>query len=462
MKSRLATDKTIDQRDPHGLLHRRTILRGAGMALGLPALEAMTPAATRASAASASVATEPPVRMACVFVPNGVIMPNWTPEGEGRQWELSKTLKPLQSLKEKLNVVSGLALDNGRAHNDGAGDHARGGATFLTAARPVKTSSNIRLGISVDQVAATQLADQTRLPSIELGLESSRNAGSCDSGYSCAYSSNISWRNETQPMPKETIPRMAFDRMFGTGDSLERREKNLVRQSILDVVRRDAKQLLGQVGRTDRRKLDEYFTSIREIEQRIERTEQEDSAAQPDLEVPHGRVEAFREHVRLMYDLMVIGFQTDTTRVASLMVDNAGGRRAYTEVGVKEAHHGLSHHRNRDHEVNQLKKIDHYLVEQFAYFLQKLDSVREGDGTLLDHSMVLYGSGISDGNRHRHEDLPIVLAGSAGGAIATNRHIVTQQERPMANLFLSMLDMMGTPAESIGDSTGRLTELGVA
>lgn len=439
-------------------LDRRTILRGAGITMGLPILEAMTGLSKSAFAASES---NSPVRMACIFFPNGAIMPDWKPKQTDNGWELSNTLSPLAPFKSKLNVVSGLAHDNGRAHKDGAGDHARGGSTFLTAARPVKTSSNIRLGVSVDQVAAQQLTDKTRLASIELGLKGSRNAGSCDSGYSCAYSSNISWRNESQPMPKETVPRMAFDRMFGSGDDNGRRERNRTRQSILDVVRRDAQKIMKSVGQTDRRKLDEYFTSVREIERRIERTEREDMAALPDLDVPEGRVEAFREHARLMYDLMAIGFQTDTTRVATLMLDTAGGNRSYTEVGVKEAHHQLSHHRNREEEVSKLRKIDYYLVEQFAYFLDKMESIKDGDGTLLDQSLVLYGSGISDGNRHRHEDLPIVLAGGAGGQLATDRYIETEHERPMANLFLSMLDLVGTPAESIGDSTGRLDELGV-
>jgi hypothetical protein len=437
-------------------IDRRTLLRGAGLSLGLPLLDAMLPSARSAFAAAQADA---PVRMACIFFPNGAIMPDWKPSGTERDWELSKTLQPLASVKSKINVISGLAHDNGRAHADGAGDHARCASTYLTAARPVKTSGNIRIGVSVDQVAASQLVGKTRLPSIELGLEPSRNAGSCDSGYSCAYSSNISWRNETQPMPKEITPRMAFERMFGAGDSAERRERNFVRQSILDVVREDARKLMKHVGQTDKRKLDEYFTSVREIEMRIERTEQEDRKALPDIEVPFGRVEAFREHVRLMYDLMAVGFQTDTMRVATLMVDNAGGNRRYTEIGIKDAHHAMSHHRNRSEPVKNLQKIDHYLVEQFAYFLDKLDAISDGEGTLLDQSMILYGSGISDGNRHDHGDLPIVLAGSGGGQIETGRYVTPKSERPMGNLFLTMLDIMGTPAESIGDSSGRLTEL---
>ncbi len=444
------------------VLSRRTLLRGAGFAMGLPLLDAMSPLARSVFAAPAiQEGGAAPTRMACIFFPNGVIMPDWTPTGSERDWKLSKTLEPLAPLKDKLNIITNLAHENGRANGDGAGDHARCASTFLTAARPTKTSSNIRLGISVDQVAASQLAGKTRLASIELGLVDSRNAGSCDSGYSCAYSSNISWRNETQPMPKETSPRMAFERMFGLGDTAERRKRDVVRQSILDVVSADASKLMKTVGRTDRRKLDEYFTSVREIEKRIEMTEQEDKAALPDIDIPLGRVEAFREHVRLMYDLMVIGFQTDTTRVATMMVDNAGGSRSYTEIGVKEGHHQLSHHRNREDQVEKLSKIDYYLVEQFAYFLKKLDETQESGGSLLDHSMVLYGSGISDGNRHSHGDLPTVLAGGAGGKIPTGRFIQCGSERPMGNLFLSMLDCLGTPAESIGDSSGRLKELGV-
>lgn len=444
------------------VLSRRTLLRGAGFAMGLPLLDAMSPLAQSVFAApTIQEGGAAPTRMACIFFPNGVIMPDWTPMGSERDWKLSKTLEPLAPLKDKLNIITNLAHENGRANGDGAGDHARCASTFLTAARPTKTSSNIRLGISVDQVAASQLAGKTRLASIELGLVDSRNAGSCDSGYSCAYSSNISWRNETQPMPKETSPRMAFERMFGLGDSAERRKRDAVRQSILDVVSADASKLMKTVGRTDRRKLDEYFTSVREIEKRIEMTEQEDKAALPDIDIPLGRVEAFREHVRLMYDLMVLGFQTDTTRVATMMVDNAGGSRSYTEIGVKEGHHQLSHHRNREDQIEKLSKIDYYLVEQFAYFLKKLDETQESGGSLLDHSMVLYGSGISDGNRHSHGDLPIVLAGGAGGKIPTGRFIQCDSERPMGNLFLSMLDCLGTPAESIGDSSGRLKELSV-
>lgn len=439
-------------------LSRRALLRGVGVTMGLPCLEAMTPMARSAFAAPTEAAARP-VRMAFVFVPNGVIQPKWECQGEGESFELSETLSPLAPFKSKLNVIDGLALDNGRAHKDGAGDHARAGATFLTSARPLKTSSRVHLGVSVDQICAQQLAGQTRLASIELGLVGSRNAGSCDSGYSCAYSSNISWRNETTPMAKETIPRLAFERLFGSGDTHQRRERNAVRRSILDIVSEDAKQLINKVGDTDRRKLDEYFSGIRELELRIDQTDAADRESLPDLDVPMGRVEAFREHARLMFDLMVVAFQTDATRVATFMLDNAGGNRSYTEIGVKEAHHGLSHHRNEPELVGKLEKIDRYLVEQYAYFLEKLDSVADGNGTLLDNSMIMYGSGLGDGNRHTHHDLPIVMAGGARGQIKTGRRLKYEKDTPAANLYLSMLDMMGTPAERIGDSNGRLPNL---
>lgn len=451
------------------MIDRRRVLRGIGLSMGLPLLEAMTPAGRSAYASSPNPTSGSPTRMACLFFPNGVIQDNWRPLADAAQgksgslqgdhWQLSPTLEPLAEMKSKINVISGLAHDNGRGKEDGAGDHARGGSTFLTAARPFKTSSNIRLGTSVDQMAANQLRGQTRLASIELGLVDSRNAGSCDSGYSCAYSSNISWRNEHQPMPKETIPRAAFERMFGSGDSAMERQRRRSRQSILDLVAAEASALMRDVGQTDRRKLDEYFSSVREIEQRIERTEADDQAAMPDLSVPFGRVSTFAEHAELMFDLMVVGFQTDATRVATLMLDNAGGNRIYREVDVTGAHHGLSHHRDKPSNVEQLKRIDRYLAEHFAGFLRKLDSIEDGDGTLLDQSIVLYGSGIGDGNRHTHDDLPIVIAGGGGGQLATNRWIRLEDEVPMANLFLSMLDVMGTPADAIGDSTGRLNEL---
>lgn len=441
-------------------ISRRTMLRGVGFSVGLPMLESMLPIGKAIASPWSSAAIDVPTRMAAVFFPNGVIMPDWFPREVEGQWQMGPSLQPLESMKSKLNMISGLALDHGRAKEDGAGDHARAAATFLTASRPRKTASNVHVGISMDQIAANQLQGKTKLASIELGLIESRNAGSCDSGYSCAYSSNISWRSAEMPSSKETIPRLAFERLFGDGNAAGRAERDFYRKSILDLVSADAERLMGKLGQSDRRKMEEYFASVRDLELRIERTEQEDRAARPEISLPDGRPGEFQEHARLMMDLMVLAFQTDATRVATLMLDNAGGNRAYTAIGVKDGHHQLSHHQGSQENITKLAKIDLYLAEQFAYFLARLDSVVEGNGrTLLENSLILYGSGLSDGNRHRHDELPIVLAGSAGGRIPTGRHLKLEKETPMSNLFLSMLDLMGTPIESIGDSTGRLDGL---
>lgn len=436
-------------------IDRRLVLRGLGAMVGLPLLEAMTPMARSVMAAPDQ---KSPTRMACIFFPNGAIMPKWR-SADGESLELGETLRPLDSLKQKLTMVSGLALDNGRSYKDGAGDHARSGATFLTAARPVKTSTNIKLGVSVDQLAAQQIGSATRLPSIELGIADSRSAGSCDSGYSCAYSSNVSWRTADQPAAKETVPRLAFERLFGDQDNAATRERNFFRKSILDVVAEDARRLNDKLGKTDRRKIDEYFAGVRDLETRIERSEHERRQGLPKLELPLGKPSQFVEHAELMCDIMVAAFQSDSTRIATFMLDTAGGNRNYSEIGVNDGHHQLSHHREHEEKVAKLEKIDRFLAERLTYFLGKLDSVNETDGTLLDNSMILYGSGLSDGNRHRHEDLPILLAGSAGGQMKPGRHIQLKDEVPMANLFMSMLDFMGASVESIGDSTGRLTGL---
>jgi hypothetical protein len=371
-------------------------------------------------------------------------------------------LQPLAKLKDQINVFSGLAQDNGRAKGDGPGDHARSAASFLTGAHPVKTSgADIRVGMSVDQVAAEFVGHYTRLPSLEVGIERGRQAGNCDSGYSCAYSNNISWKTPTTPMAKEVDPRLVYERLFGT--SLEAAKANarrdLFRKSILDLVSEDAASLQRSLGQTDRRKVEEYFTSVRELELRIARAEQDAQRDRPDFEVPQDLPRDLQVHIRLMYDLMVLAFQTDTTRVITFMLANEGSNRTYPMVGVNDGHHEISHHRDDRDKVAKLQKIDHFLVSEFAYFLEKLASIKEGQGTLLDHSMILYGSGISDGNRHRHDDLPIVLAGRGGGTIETGRHVRIERETPLNNLFLSMLDRAGASVDELGDSTGRLCEL---
>jgi len=408
--------------------------------------------------------TGAPNRLAFVFVPNGVIVPSWTPTSDSADWQLSPTLEPLAAVKDQLCVMTGLAQDNGHAKGDGPGDHARSAAVFLTGAHPVKTDgANIKAGISVDQIAAERIGSQTRLPSIEIGTEGGRNAGQCDSGYSCAYSNNISWKTPSTPMSKEVNPKLVFERLFGDNDpeSIKNRAKrDFYRKSILDAVSDDAAKLSTQLGQTDRRKMDEYFTSVREIELRMERFKEEMAKQKvPEIDVPKRIPKALDEHFRLMFDLLALAFETDTTRVATFMMANEGSNRSYSMVGVNDGHHHLSHHQNKEDWIASLQKIDKYLITHFARFLERLKNTPEGDGNLLDHSMIVYGSAISDGNRHNHNDLPVLLAGRGCGTIATNRHVVYPKNTPLNNLFLSMLDRVGAGVEQFGDSTGRLDRL---
>lgn len=434
---------------------RRTILRGAGAMLALPWLEAM---GVRSAFAAPEVAL--PKRMAFVFFPNGAIMPDWKPTGEGTNFVLPKTLQPLEPVRQHLTVISGLAQDHARGKADGAGDHARSAATFLTCARSRKTDgADIYVGASVDQVAADAVGKDSRLPSLELGIEAGRQAGSCDSGYSCAYSNSISWKTATTPMGKEVNPKLAFERLFGGDDLAKAAERDFYRKSILDTVAGDAQRLQKDLGVNDKRKLDEYFTSVREIEQRISRASEDNQKRTPTIAAPAGIPEKLSEHIDLMFDLMQVAFQTDSTRIITLMLANEGSNRAYREVDVKEGHHQLSHHRDDKEKIAQLQKIDQFLVTRFARFLQKMQATREGTSTLLDQSMIVYGCSISDGNRHRHEDLPVLLAGRGGGTITSGRSLSLKGEVPMANLYLAMLERMGAKADRFGDSTGSLKEI---
>lgn len=448
-------------------ISRRSMLKGVGSAMALPMLDIMGPSAF-ASTKTAGAAAKAPVRMGFWFVPNGVIPEHWNLRQQGAiaGQELPQTLEPLKGLENDFTMFSGLMHDKGRANGDGAGDHARSAACYLTGTQARKTSgADIRLGKSVDQYAAEGIGMQTKLPSLELGLEAGRNAGQCDSGYSCAYSNNISWKTESTPMSKEVNPRLVFERLFGDAYTKRQAEKMRAkrranRKSILDYVADDSRALLGKASHADKNKLDEYFTAVRELEQRIERAEKlklQEREETFDLpESPEGIPGSFAEHAKLMVDMQVLAFQTDSTRVITFMVGNAGSNRNYRPIGVPEGHHHLSHHRKKQDWIDKLSKINRYHMEQFAYFVKKMKSIREGDGTLLDNTMLLYGSGIADGNRHSHHALPALLAGRAGGAIKPGRHIVYPKQVPMNNLFLSMLDIMGTPIERMGDSTGRL------
>ncbi len=443
-------------------LSRRTVLRGLGTAMALPLLDAMT---ERTSAAADT--KKQPVRMAFLYVPNGMHMADWTPQREGRNFDIKPTLEPVSRFKSEMTLLSGLTLNGARALGDGGGDHARSVASFLTGAHPRKTNgADIKNGVSVDQVAAEKIGDETRLPSLELGLEKSAPAGKCDSGYSCVYTSNMSWRTPTSPVAKDIDPGAVFDRLFGSGKKFEekraRSKREQYRKSILDFVLEDAADLQKKLGAADQRKLDEYLYAVRQIERRIAGSEKlkGPEAGVPDYPRPAGVPAELNKHLELMFDVITLAFQTDSTRVVTFMYTNAGSNRSYPEIGVSEAHHRLSHHGNSGDKQKKISQINQYHVSQLAYLLGKLKDTREGRGSLLDNSMVMYGSGIGDGNRHNHDNLPIALFGRGGGTINPGRHIRYPKETPLTNLYLSMLDRVGAPVKSLGDSTGRLDRLG--
>ena len=420
----------------------------------LPWLEAMAPLSVMAAAPAS------PLRMAFAYTPNGIIMDQWTPRGTGKDFELPPTLQPLKAHQQKLQALSGLDHEKANPNGDGGGDHARANATFLTGCQAKKTAgADIRAGVSVDQVAAQHLTGQTRLDSLELGCDLGRKAGRCDSGYSCAYQFNFSWKTPNLPMPPEINPRIVFEKLFGggvLGDSKEERARRAkYGQSILDYVMEDAKSLQSKLGATDRSKIDEYLMGVRELERKIEQAEKFAQQLPDVSKMPSGIPPTYKEHIRLLYDLLAMAFETDSTRIATFLVAHDGSNRSFNEIGVPDGHHYLSHHRNDRGKIEKLTKIDKFYVEQFAYFLDKLDSIREGDGTLLDHSMVVYGGGHSDGNAHDHVNLPVILAGGGRGKLTPGRH-VNFGGKPMTNLYLTMLDHMGAGVDRLGDSTGRL------
>ena len=442
-------------------LSRRAVLRGMGVSVSLPFLDAMVPA----MAAPRLRAAEPAVRMGFVYVPNGImdLKGEWTPKGDGAGFEFSETAGGLAAHRERLTFLSGLAHLNGRAGPDGAGDHARAGATFLTGARPVKTEGlGIRAGVSADQIAARALGKHTQFASLETGIEEASVAGGCDSGYSCAYTNTISWRGPTTPNPVEDNPRRLFERLFGDGESTdpaERLAKLREQRSILDFVRQDLTRLQSGLGAGDRRKLDEYAESIRDLERRIERAESQGGRELPALDRPGGIPDNFTDHAKLMIDLQVLAFQADLTRVTTFMMGREGTWRSYPGIGVPDAHHAVTHHSHDAEKIAKVIRINKHHVEMFRYMLDRMHATADGDGTLLDHSMVVYGSSIADGNQHTHHDLPVVLAGSAAGRVRGGRHLRYPRETPMNNLLLSMLDLAGVPTERLGDSTGRLEGL---
>jgi uncharacterized protein DUF1552 len=448
-------------------LSRRQFLRGLGACLALPAFESLHPLGLLAAPASAAGVggKSAAVRMAFLYVPNGAIPAAWWPAGDGgKDFELSRTLQPLEKVRHQLQVISGLDDLNANPGPDGAGDHARAGGTFLTGVRIKKTAgSDIYAGASIDQVVAQQIGHLTRFPSLELTCDAVRKSGNCDSGYSCAYSYNLAWRSSTQPLSPEANPRLVFERLFGVGSPSERVENLKRRQaeqnSILDFVLQDASAVQRKLNGRDRQKLDQYLTSVREIEQRIEKAERM-PMVNPGVSSPPGIPPTFEEHIALMGDMLILAFQTDSTRVATMLLAGEGSNRTFSELGFAEGHHNLTHHQDKQEMIDKVKEIDLWYVKQLARFLEKMEQTKDVDGhSLLHNSMIAYGSGNADGNRHTHANLPILLAGASGGALKPGRHVKVKPT-PLTNLFLSMADRIGVQGlKKHGDSTGRLEEV---
>jgi hypothetical protein len=456
-------------------LSRRTMLRGLGTAMALPALEAMMPKLAYTAVTGTAAATAGPKRLAWIYVPNGVDMASWKPATVGANYELSTTLKALAAYKDRMIVASGLACTKANPNGDGPGDHARANAAYLTGVQPSKSEgSNIHLGISADQAAATKIGHLTRFPSLELGMEEGAQ-GRCDSGYSCAYQHNLAWRNATTPVGKDCIPQSVFDRLFGNsspGESAQARALAQAKQkSILDFVLSDAQKMQNTVGSTDKQKLDEYFTSIREIEIRLGK-----ASAEPAVKIPAGAVRPpaidlkgdtkkvgvstsasdYDMHLPLMLDMMVLAFQADLTRIITLPFADEESNQSYPWADAPVPHHGTSHHMGDPAKIAMLTKINAYHLKNFVYMLNKLDKIQEGNGSVLDNSLIAYGSGISDGQRHNHDNLPLILLGKAGGAVTTGRH-VQYNNLPINNMWLGMLDTVGAHWDAVGDSTGRIS-----
>ena len=471
--------------DKHWLISRRTALRGLGVAMALPLLETMG----WAESPKAKGAVRSPVRSMFIMIPQGVVYDNWKYKKDAMT-VIPRTLVPLAPVMSDVLVINNLRHDKAAGNGDGAGDHARETGTFLTGTQCRKTAgTDIQTGVSIDQVLAEKIGIYTSLPSLELGIEQGGQAGNCDSGYSCAYSSNVSWRTPNTPMAKEINPKAVFDRMFSAKKNVKPKkqggpnvdpskfagtatsEEKTLDQSVLDLVLGDAKALRGNVSVTDQRKLDEYLDSVRALEKRIEHAQKEaEEAAEAaaakkpgnysapiEVAVPADKPQGFPEHVKLMFDLSILAFQTDTTRVISFMMGNGGSNRTYPHIGVSRAHHEISHHQKDPGKLEDLTKINTHHVDLLSYMLQRMKSLNDGKGSLLDNSMIMYGSAIGDGDRHNHDDLPVLLAGRGGGTINSGR--VLDAKGNMCDLFLAMAARAGAPIDSHGDSTKMLEGL---
>ncbi|HWD21052.1 MAG TPA: DUF1552 domain-containing protein [Verrucomicrobiae bacterium] len=447
---------------------RRHFLRGLGACLALPAFESLQPLKALGALAPAgklaATATGAPLRTAFIFFPNGAVPDAWWPEKTGADFAFSPTLQGLEDMRSHVQVMGELDHLCALPGADGGGDHARGNAVYLTGVRIKKSASDVHAGVSIDQVMARQVGHLTRLPSLELSCDNDHKSSACDSNYACAYQYNLSWSSPTSPVTPESNPRLAFERMFGVGKPGERwantQRIEAEQRSILDFVLDDAHRLNRQLAARDRDKLDQYLTGVREIETRIQNAGRFGPAKDPDMATPSGVPTSYGEYVQLMYDLMWLAFQTDSTRLATFCLAHDGDNRSFGEIGIFEGHHDLSHHQNKPERVKKVQEIDAWYVKQFAKFLKKMEATKDIDGnSLLHNSMIVYGAGNADGNRHTHNNLPIVLAGAGGGTLRPGRYI-KQNSQPMTNLFLSLADRMSlTGLERFGDSTGRLKDV---
>ena len=448
-------------------MSRRQFLRGVGVSIALPTLPSLMPRSAwadplaKAAPGMATTSTGAPLRMAFMSIPNGVQQDHWFPTDD---FALNESMSPLESLKSHFQVIGGLDHQHATAGRDGAGDHARASATFLTGARARKTAgSDIHVGVSVDQVAAQKVGHLTRFPSLELSSDVVRNSGSCDSGYACAYQYNLAWSSPTTPVSPEPNPRLVFERLFGAGDKADRKQNYALRQeterSVLDFVLEETGDVQRRLGAQDRRKFDEYLTVVREMEQRLKSVEKFNGLPDTNAATPAGIPSDFAEYMQFMYDMLLLAFQTDSTRIATLLLAYDGSNKTYPKIGIPEGHHYLTHNQRNPQLVKKVAEIDKYYLTCFANFLEKMSKIEDIDGrSLLHNSMIVYGGAIADGNRHTHSNLPVILAGHAGGTFTPGRFNLAPSQ-PMSNLFVTMLNRFGIEAKSFGDSTGKLEQV---
>ena len=436
-------------------LPRRTFLQGlAGATVALPLLDAMIPALT----AQTRTAAAPKLRLGFVYVPHGAVLDKWTPIGDGSNFQLNQIMAPLEPFKQQLVIVSGLANKAAESQGDGGGDHARSGPSFLSGVHPKRTEGeDVRAGITIDQIAAQHISQDTPLPSLELGTEDTGLVGVCDVGYSCAYMNSIAWRSPSLPLPMEINPRVIFERLFGDGsNAAERAQRKTEDRSILDSVTREAAQLNSGLGQRDRTIVSEYLDNVREIERRIQKAEKQVASQVEVPDSPIGVPESFDEHAKLMFDLQVLAYRAEITRVSTFMLARDLSQRTFPQIGVPEPHHSVSHHGNNPAQIAKLAKINTYHASLMAYFFDKLRATPDGDGNLLDHSMIMYGSSMSNPNEHNHFPLPLLVAGGGAGQLKGGRHLKFPERTPISNLLLAVLDKSGIHMDTLGDSTGKL------